>query len=106
MISFADFQKLDIRIGTILSAEKIRGSDKLIKLEIDFGEEKRQIVVGMAEFFEPEYFLNKQTPVLINLESKKFKGVESQGMILAADVGGRPVLLMPQEEIPPGSIVK
>lgn len=62
MITFEDFKKLEIRIGKVLSAEKIEGSDKLLKLEIDLGKEKRQIVVGMAEFFEPNCFLNKELP--------------------------------------------
>ncbi len=105
-ITFEDFKKLEIKIGKVLSAEKIEGADKLLKLEIDFGTEKRQLVAGMAEFFEPSYFVGKEFPVLCNLEERKFKGVKSQGMILAADVEGRPVLLHPSEEIPPGSLVK
>ena len=106
MITFEDFKKLEIRIGKVLSAEKVEGSDKLIKLEIDIGKEKRQIVVGMAEFFEPDYFLNKEIPILINLEPKKFKGIKSQGMILAVDVDGRPILLIPEEKVPIGSIIR
>ncbi len=106
IISFDDFKKLDIRIGKVISAERVEGADKLIKLQIDFGKEKRQIVAGMAEFFDPEHFIGKEIPILINLEPRSFKGVESQGMILAADVGGKPVLLHPEKEVPPGSIVK
>ncbi len=105
-IIFEDFKKLEIKIGKVLSAEKVEGSDKLIKLDIDFGTEKRQLVAGMAEFFEPSYFVGKELPVLCNLEKRKFRGAESQGMILAADVEGKPVLLHPSEEIPPGSLVK
>jgi len=106
MISFDDFKKLEIKIGKVLSAEKVEGTDKLIKLEIDFGTEKRQLVAGMAEFFKPEHFIGKESPILMNLEPKTFQGIESQGMILAVDVNGKPVLLHPEEEIPPGSIVK
>lgn len=106
MITLEDFKKLEIRIGKILSAEKIKGSNKLIKLEIDLGKEKRQVVVGMAEFFEPEYFFNKKLPILINLEPKKIKGIESQGMVLAVDVNNKPVLLIPEKEVPVGSRVK
>ena len=106
MISYNDFKKLDIRIGKVLAAEKIQGSKKLIKLEVDLGKEKRQLVVGMAEFFSPEYFLNKELVVLANLESRKLMGIESQGMVLAADVNGKPILLLPENEVPPGSIVK
>lgn len=105
-ITFEDFKKLEIKIGKVLSAEKVEGADKLIKLEIDFGTEKRQLVAGMAEFFDIKHFIGKELPVLVNLEPRKFKGVESQGMILAADVGGKPVLLSPEEDVPPGSIVK
>ena len=106
MISYDEFSKLDIKIGTIISAEKIEGTDKLLKLEIDLGNEKRQLVAGIAEMYLPKDLIGKQIPILTNLEPKKLKGVESQGMILAADVGGKPVLLHPEKEVPPGSIVK
>jgi len=106
MITYEDFQKLQIRIGTVVSSSKVEGTDKLLKLEVDFGDEKRQIMAGMAEFFPPEYLLGKQLPILMNLEPRKFRGLESHGMILAADVGGRPVLLHPEREIPVGSIVR
>ena len=106
VITFNDFKKLDIKIGKVLSAEKVEGSDKLIKVEIDLGVEKRQIVAGMAEFFEPYHLIGKEVPVLTNLEPRTFKGIESQGMILAADVNGKPVLLHPEYEIPAGSIVR
>jgi len=106
MISFEDFKKLEIRIGKVLSAEKIKGSDKLLKLEVDLGKEKRQIVAGVAEFFEPEYLLNKELPILVNLEPRKIMGRESQGMILAADVSGEPILIIPEKEVPPGSVIR
>ena len=105
-ITFDDFRKLDIRIGKVLSAERVENTDKLIKLQIDLGSEKRQIVAGMGEFFEPSHFVGKELTILTNLEPRTFKGVQSQGMILAADVGGKPILLHPEKEIPPGSIVK
>ncbi|MDD5144929.1 MAG: methionine--tRNA ligase subunit beta [Candidatus Pacebacteria bacterium] len=106
MISFEDFKKLDMRIGKILSAEKIEGSDKLLKFEVDFGEEKRQIVSGIAEYFTPESVVGKEFPFVVNLEPRILRGVESSGMIMAVSVEGRPILLVPQEEVPPGSIVK
>ena len=106
MITFEDFKKLEIKIGKILSAEKIPEADKLIKLEIDLGEEKRQVVAGIAQFYEPDYLIGKEIPVVVNLETKKLKGVESQGMILAASAEGTPVLLYPEKDVPPGSIVK
>lgn len=106
MITFDDFKKLDLRIGKVLSAERIQGTDKLIKMEIDLGTEKRQLVAGMAEFLEPNHLVGKELPVVVNLEPKKFKGIESQGMVLAVDVDGEPVLLHPEKEVPPGSIIK
>ena len=105
-ILFDDFKKLDIRIGKVISAEKVKDSNKLIKLQVDLGAENRQIVAGMAEFFEPIHFIGKQVPILVNLEPKTFKGIESQGMILAADVNGKPFLLHPEIEVPEGSIVR
>lgn len=70
------------------------------------GSETRQIIVGMAEFYEPDYFLNKELVILANLEPKKFMGIKSQGMILAVDVEGKPIFLIPEKEVPPGSIIK
>jgi methionine--tRNA ligase beta chain len=106
MITFDDFKKLDIRVGKILSGEKVSGTDKLMKLEVDFGAEKRQIVAGIAEFFEPDHLIGKEIPVLLNLESRSIRGIESQGMILAIDVNGKPVLLRPEREVPPGSVIR
>jgi methionine--tRNA ligase beta chain len=106
MITFDDFKKLDIRIGKILSAEKVSGTDKLMKLEVDFGSEKRQMIAGIAQFFEPDHLIGKEIPVLLNLEPRSFKGIESQGMILAIDVDGKPVLFHPEREVPPGSVIR
>lgn len=114
MISFDEFKKLDIRIGRILEAQAIEGSDKLIRLEVDLGSDPstsselgmRQIVAGIKQFYEPEKLVGREIVVLANLEPRMLKGVESQGMLLAANVEGRPVLLKPDTEVPPGSIVK
>jgi methionine--tRNA ligase beta chain len=106
MITYDDFIKLDIRIGTVTSAEKVQGTDKLIRLEIDLGEGTRQVVAGMALTYTPEDFIGKQVPILVNLEPRKLRGIESQGMILAADVGGKPIMLIPDREVPPGSAVR
>jgi len=105
MITIEDFQKLDIRIGKVLSAEKVKGADKLIKLEIDFGAEKRQVVTGMAEFFAPDYFVGKQIPVIVNLEPRTLKGIESQGMVLSVNTGEELVFLQPEKEVPLGGII-
>jgi len=108
MISFADFQRMDIRIGKILEAERVQGADKLMRMQVDFGTEKRQIVAGIAEFYQPDELVDRECPFLFNLEPKKFRGVESQGMIMAVDVdGGRSdcVLLHPNKEVKPGAKV-
>lgn len=110
--SHDDFKKLDIRIGKITAAERIAGSDKLLKLTVDFGVAgeppvavTRQIVAGIAAWYAPEELAGREAPFVFNLEPKTFRGVESQGMILAADAEGRPVLLQPDREVPPGSKV-
>ena len=105
IIQFEDFKKLEIRIGKILSAEKIENSNKLLKLQVDFGTEKRQILAGVAKFHAPELLVGKLCPFAFNLAPKMMGEIESQGMILCAD-NGEPVLLHPDKEIPPGSIVK
>jgi len=105
MITYEDFAKLDIRIGKILEAEKVEGADKLIKLKVDIGEE-RTLVAGIAEFYNPEELIGKKIPILVNLEPRKLRGIESQGMILAASEEGNCVLLHPDKEITIGAKVK
>lgn len=106
-LTIDDFKKLDIRIGKVISVEKIPGSNKLLKLVFDIGDEQRQILAGIAKFFpDPSVLAGKEMPVLLNIEPRKLLGYESQGMIIAADVEGKPILLFPEKEIPPGSVVK
>jgi methionine--tRNA ligase beta chain len=111
-ISFDDFKKIDIRIGKIISAEKIEGSDKLLKLEVDFGVSetgegiKHQIIAGIAQYYAPEALVGKECPFAYNLAPRTLKGLESQGMILCPSDNGSPILLHPDKEIPPGSVVK
>lgn len=106
MVNIDDFLKLDIRVGTIISAEKIPEGDKLLKLQIDFGDETRQIMSGIAESYpDPEELVNKQIPVIINLEPRMLRGYESQGMILATG-DEKVVLLYPSEKIHNGSKVR
>ena len=104
-INFDDFKKIDIRIGKVISAERIENSNKLLKLEVDFGVEKRRILAGIAKFYTSENLVGKLCPFVFNLETKKMGELESQGMILCADDNG-PVLLYPDKEINPGSLVK
>lgn len=107
MISFDDFKKLEIKIGKVVSAEKVEGADKLVKIIFDLGGEQWQVVAGIAESFpDLSVIVGKEMPVLVNLEPRKLMGVESAGMILAADDGGKPVLLFPEKEVPPGSVVR
>jgi methionyl-tRNA synthetase len=84
-ISFDDFSKMDIRLGTILSAEKVEKADKLLKLLVDTGIDQRTIVSGIAEHYKPEEIIGKTVSVLLNLAPRKIRGIESQGMILMAE---------------------
>jgi methionyl-tRNA synthetase len=106
-IVYDDFDKLDLRIGTILSAEKVQKADKLLKLVVDLGSEKRTIVSGIAQHFTPEELLNKQVIVVANLAPRKMRGIESQGMILTAEEpGGKLILVNPDSLAQNGSNVK
>jgi methionyl-tRNA synthetase len=105
-VDFPDFQKLDLRIGTVIMAEKHPDADKLLRLLIDTGEEKpRQIIAGLAEHYSPETITGRQVTVLVNLRPKKLRGLESQGMVLAVRSGGGLALLAPGEKVDNGSKV-
>ncbi|MGB9902524.1 methionine--tRNA ligase subunit beta, partial [Methanothrix sp.] len=105
MISFEQFKALDLRAGTVLEAERIKGSDKLLRLIVDIGE-RRQIVAGIAKVYSPEELVGRQVVVVANLEPVKIFGVESRGMLLAADINGDAVLLRPDRDVPPGSGIR
>lgn len=105
-ITFNDFQKLEIKVGTIKSVEKIEGSEKLLKIIIDFGIENRQIISGIAKWYAPDDLVGKQVPVLINLETKRFLGYESQGMILMVDTEDKPIQLHPLDRVNNGATVR
>lgn len=107
MIKYDDFAKLEIKIGTIVSAEKMEGADKLLILKVDLNEEKpRQILAGIAEFIDPESLTGKQIPIIANLEPRTLRGYESQGMILAIGTDDGFALLHPSEKVKAGSEVK
>jgi methionine--tRNA ligase beta chain len=107
MITFEDFKKLDIRIATIESVDRIEGADKLLKLSLNVGDHKRQILAGIAEFIaDPQSLVGKQIPVLINLEPRKMRGEMSEGMMLAADENGTPILLHPERTVENGAVIK
>ncbi|MDO8659623.1 MAG: methionine--tRNA ligase [Candidatus Parcubacteria bacterium] len=107
MINIEDFNKVEIKIGKVTSAEKIPEGDKLLKLVFDFGGETRQIMSGISESFpDPSVLVGKEMPVLTNLEPRTLRGYESQGMLMAVNVDGKAVLLHPATEVPPGSDIR
>ncbi len=107
MIPYDDFAKLEIMIGKIVEAEEIPKSKKLLKLKVDIGEtEPRQLVAGIKQQYAPADLIGRLVVVLANLQPAKLMGVESRGMILAADLDGKAILLQPDSEVPPGTRVR
>lgn len=105
-ITIEEFRQSDIKIGKVISAEKVEGADKLLRLEVDFGEFKRQIVAGIVQFYKPEELIGKKFPFVVNLEPKTFRGVESQGMLMAIDgPEGKPIFLEPSIDVPEGAVI-
>ena len=103
-VPFADFQKLDLRIGKIIEAIQVPTSKKLIKLIVDFGSERRQAVAGLLKYYSPEQLVGKKCVFLLNLQRRFLAGIESQCMILAAeDVEDHVTVLMPEKDIAEGS---
>ncbi len=106
-IPYDDFAKLEIKIGKIVEAEEIPKSKKLLKLKVDIGEsEPRQLVAGIKQQYSPAELVGRLVVVLANLKPAKLMGVESKGMILAADLDGKAILLQPDSEVPPGTRVR
>lgn len=107
-IGIEDFAKVEMRVGQIKTAERIQGADKLLKLTVDIGTEIRQICAGIAQFYEPEKLVGRKVVVVVNLAPRKLRGVESNGMIVAASVGpeGRPVLAAFTEDVEVGARLK
>jgi methionyl-tRNA synthetase len=107
-IAIEDFAKVEMRVGQIKTAERIVGADKLLKLTVDIGSEVRQICAGIAKFYEPEALVGRKVVVVVNLAPRKLRGVESNGMIVAASVGpeGRPVLAAFTEDVEVGARLK
>lgn len=103
-ISFEDFKKVDLRIAKILEAETVEGSEKLLRLQVTLGEEKRQIVAGIGKQYAPADLVGREIVVVANLEPRVLMGLESRGMLLAASDEGA-VLLRPDREVVPGSEV-
>ncbi len=106
-ISIDDFQKLDIRVGTVLGAERVTGTDKLVTFELDFGNEKRIIIGGWAlSYSDPTVLVGTQLAAILNLEPRTIRGIESQGMLLSAVQNGQPVALHPDQSVENGSVVR
>ena len=107
-ITIDDFAKVDMRVGVVKVAEKVKGADKLLRLEVDIGSELRQIVAGIAEAYTPESLVGRKVVIVTNLQPRKLRGIESNGMIVAASVGeqGKPVLAGFLEDVPVGARLK
>lgn len=106
IIGIDDFAKVDLRVGLVKEAQRVPKSDKLLQLQVDLGTEVRQIVAGIAEFYAPEQVVGRRIVVIANLASRKLRGVDSNGMVLAASPEGRAVLLTVDGDVPPGTKVK
>lgn len=104
-INFEEFKKIEIRMGKVVECEKVEDADKLLKLQVDFGDFKRQIISGIAQSYTPEEMIGKTLPFIVNLEYRIFRGEESQGMLMAVDAGEKTVLLEPNGDLTPGAEV-
>ena len=105
MISIDDFRKIELKIATVKSAEPHPNADKLMVLQIDLGAEQRQICAGIRQHYTPEELIGKQVVVVANLETAKLRGLESQGMLLAASDEGRVIILTPEKSVVAGAKV-
>ena len=105
-IDYDDFGKLDLRVAKILTVEKIPGKTRIVKGEIDLGEEKRNVIIGGAEFYEADDLVGKIVIVVTNLMPKKIAGIESNAMLLAADMNGKPFWLTVDDEVALGTKIK
>jgi methionyl-tRNA synthetase len=105
-VSFEEFQKLDLRVGRIVTAEPVPKADKLLKLTVDIGQEQRTVVAGIAESYRPEALVGKSIVLVANLAPRTLRGIESQGMVLAAESDGQIVLVSFDAAVNPGAKVK
>jgi methionyl-tRNA synthetase len=106
-ISIDDFAKVELRVAQVKTAERVKGADKLLRLEVDLGTEVRQLVAGIAEAYEPETLIGRKVVIVANLAPRKLRGLESNGMIVAASPeGGKPVLASFLEDVPIGTRLK
>lgn len=114
MINIDDFKKVELKVAKVILAERVEGSDKLLKLEVDLGpsassgqvSEKRQIIAGIGKAYNPEDLTGKEIIIVANLEPRSLMGLESQGMVLAANAKSGPVLIVPEKEVDPGTLLR
>ena len=106
MITIEKFREVELRVGTVLAAEPHPNADRLLVLRVSIGTEERQLVAGIRAHYDPAALVGRQVVVVANLEPAKLRGVESQGMVLAAADGERVLLLRPDEAVGPGSVVR
>lgn len=107
MITIEDFSKVELKVGTVLEAEEVTESEKLIKLKVDLGEEEpRQVLAGVKQWYKSKDFVGKQLVIVANLKPKKMLGLESQGMILAADSADGPIFLTIPKKVSPGTKIR
>ena len=106
MITIEQFRGLELRVGTVKQAEPHPNADRLLVLRVDLGTEERQVVAGIRAHYDPAALVGRQVVVVANLEPAKLRGVESQGMLLAADLDGRPIIATFEEDVKPGTRVR
>lgn len=106
MITIEQFFQTELKVATVTAAEKVEKSEKLVQMTVDLGAETRTLVAGIAREYSAGDLVGKQVVIVANLQPAKLMGIESQGMILAASVDGRPVLLQPDQAVPNGAPVK
>lgn len=106
MITYEQFKEIELRIGKIIDVARVEGSEKLLKLGVSLGEEVRVILAGIGKKYTPEELVGREIVIVANLAPKALMGMESQGMLLAADSEEGPVLLMPDREVSPGAKIK
>ena len=106
LVDLDQFLSVDLRVARVIAAERVPGTDKLLRLRVDLGTEERQLVAGVALAYAPEALVGRTIVVVANLKPARIRGIESRGMLLAADAGGRPIVATFDEAVPPGTRVR
>ena len=105
MITYDDFKKVELKVVRVLRAERIEGSEKLVRLAVDVGGEERQIIAGIGKRYTPEELVGKHIVIVANLEPRSLMGLESNGMVLAASGEDGPIILIPERGVSPGAVI-